>query len=137
MNYPKAIRIARSLADLSQGQLADEAKIDRSYLSLIESGKRQPSIETIEKIAAALKIPFHLLTLLASSETDAKNATVDHIKSLAIELTKLILKVPPDESTPESDPGEKPRCPSNEPSRSRASAVHRPRPAAAPRRRVA
>lgn len=99
MNYSKAIRVARSLADLSQGELADRAEIDRSYLSLIESGKRQPSVETIEKIAVALKLPFHLLSLLGSEETDKRKANPGQIESLSLALTKLLLQVESDESS--------------------------------------
>jgi transcriptional regulator with XRE-family HTH domain len=104
MNYPKAIRVARSLADISQGKLADRAEIDRSYLSLIESGKRQPSVETIEKIANALKIPFHLLTLLGSEEADVQKVSHEHIASLSLALTKLLLEVSNDE--PKKEPSE-------------------------------
>jgi len=97
MNYSKAIRVARSLADISQGTLADRAEIDRSYLSLIESGKRKPSIETIERIARALKLPFHLLSLLASEEADIKRASHEQIAGLSIELTKLLIEASKDE----------------------------------------
>jgi transcriptional regulator with XRE-family HTH domain len=128
MNYSKAIRVARSLADLSQGQLADHAQIDRSYLSLIESGKRQPSVETIEKIAVALKLPFHLLSLLGSEETDVQSADAGQIESLALALTKLLLQVSSDESSkPTSDsPSTRPRS-HEKPSRSRISPGRRPR----------
>jgi transcriptional regulator with XRE-family HTH domain len=98
MNYSKAIRVARSLADLSQAQLADRAEIDRSYLSLIESGKRRPTVETIEKIAQALKMPFHLLSLLGSEASDVKNVNHGQIEGLSIALTKLLMRVDPDES---------------------------------------
>jgi transcriptional regulator with XRE-family HTH domain len=98
MNYSKAIRVARSLADLSQRQLADRAEIDRSYLSLIESGKRQPTIETIEKIAQALKMPFHLLSLLGSEADDVQNANPAQIESLSLALTKLLMQVNSDDS---------------------------------------
>lgn len=98
MNYSKAIRVARSLADLSQGQLADRAEIDRSYLSLIESGKRQPTVETIEKISQALKIPFHLLSLLGSDEADVQNANPGQIESLSLALTKLLMQVDSNEN---------------------------------------
>jgi transcriptional regulator with XRE-family HTH domain len=97
MNYSKAIRVARSLADISQGQLADNAEIDRSYLSLIESGKRKPSVEIIERIARALKLPFHLLSLLGSEEADVQRASQEHIASLSLALTKLLLEVPDEE----------------------------------------
>ena len=51
MNYGRAIRIARSIADISQGELADRSSLDRSYLSLIEAEKRKPTIETVEGMA--------------------------------------------------------------------------------------
>jgi transcriptional regulator with XRE-family HTH domain len=98
MNYSKAIRVARSLADISQGALADRAEMDRSYLSLIESGKRKPTVETIEKIANALKIPFHLLSLLGSEESDVRSASREQIASLSLALTKLLLEVSNEES---------------------------------------
>ena len=97
MNYSKAIRVARSLADLSQGELAGKSEIDRSYLSLIESGKRKPTIKTLEKIAAALKIPFHLLVLLGSEGGDAKNVSKKQVANLSLALSKLLLKVASDE----------------------------------------
>jgi transcriptional regulator with XRE-family HTH domain len=97
MNYSKAVRVARSLADISQGELADRAQIDRSYLSLIESGKRQASVETIEKIAAALDMPFHLLSLLASEEKDIQKANPSQIANLSLALTNLLLQAPADD----------------------------------------
>jgi transcriptional regulator with XRE-family HTH domain len=96
MNYSKAIRVARSLADISQGELADRAEIDRSYLSLIESGKRKPSVEIIEKIASALKLPFHLLSLLGSEKADVREASEEQIEGLSLALTKLLLEVSDD-----------------------------------------
>jgi transcriptional regulator with XRE-family HTH domain len=98
MNYSKAIRVARSLADLSQGELADRAEIDRSYLSLIESGKRKPTIETIEKISQALRIPFHLLSLLGSEEEDIQKANPAQIQSLSLALTKLLVQADADDT---------------------------------------
>ena len=64
MNYGKAIRTARSIADRSQEDVAKAASINRSYLSAIESGKRIPSIRILENVTKALNIPMHLLQLL-------------------------------------------------------------------------
>lgn len=49
----KAIRKARGM---KQEQLAYESKTDYSYLNEIEAGKRNPSVQRIEKIARALKV---------------------------------------------------------------------------------
>jgi XRE family transcriptional regulator of biofilm formation len=92
MNYAKAIRIARSIADLSQAELADRTGLDRSYLSLIEGEKRSPSTPTIEHISKALDIPFHLLTLLATEKEDTDRLNEEQVNSLAKQLTRLLLE---------------------------------------------
>lgn len=94
MNYAKAIRIARSIADISQGTLADRSGLDRSYLSLIESEKRKPTVETLQAIADALQMPFHLLTLLATEKEDARRINEEQVQGLARELTQLLLEKP-------------------------------------------
>ena len=50
------IRRYRTLAELSQIELAVAVGIDRSYLSEIENGKRNPSINILYAIADALQI---------------------------------------------------------------------------------
>ena len=99
MNYSKAIRVARSLADLSQAELADRANLDRSYLSLIESGKRHPTVESLERLATALRLPFHLLTLLGSESSDIGNVSQAHIDNLSLALTKLLIETNQDEKS--------------------------------------
>lgn len=137
MNYSKAIRVARSLADISQGQLADKAEIDRSYLSMIESGKRIPSIETIERIARALNLPFHLLSLLGSEEADVQKASQEHIASLSLALTKLLLEVR-DEDTPNNQNERRPlRHSDPKPARPRVSSRRGPRNPTRPRKELA
>ena len=91
MNYSKAIRIARSLADVPQRELAKRVSIDASLISMLESGKRNPSLDTLEKIAAALEIPFHLFMLLASEPDDVKDADPEVVHRLALGLGRLLL----------------------------------------------
>lgn len=47
----------RQLRKLSQDQLAKEAQVHRTQITLIETGKRQPGIETAVKLAGALEVP--------------------------------------------------------------------------------
>ena len=49
----KALRAKRSL---TQAQLAERAGISHGYLSRIEIGMQSPTLEVIEKLAAALKV---------------------------------------------------------------------------------
>ena len=90
MDYGKAIRISRAAFGLRQSELAAQLSIGRSHLSLIESGKRQPSLETIADVARALGIPKPLLVLLASEPQDLKTTSEDDLNYLSRALLNLI-----------------------------------------------
>lgn len=55
--FGKALRYFRMSSKISQERLAQESGLDRSYISLLERGIRQPSLTTILKIAQALDLP--------------------------------------------------------------------------------
>lgn len=73
MDYGRAIRIVRTAYGLSQGELAERLSIGASHLSLLESGKRQPSVQVLDELSTVLRIPPHLLTLLASEPEDIED----------------------------------------------------------------
>ena len=56
-NYAKAFRIVRAAFGLRQSELAARVPITASQLSLIEAGKRQPSLRVVEGLAAAVALP--------------------------------------------------------------------------------
>ena len=59
------IRKLRMDKSISQENLALQADIDRTYISDIEKGERNISIETLEKLAYTLEIsPSELLKLV-------------------------------------------------------------------------
>lgn len=61
------LRRLRKEAGLSQEHFADEADLRRTYISILELGEQQPSLTTILKVAAALKLPAS--ELIAQVET--------------------------------------------------------------------
>jgi transcriptional regulator with XRE-family HTH domain len=92
MNYGKAIKIVRAAHGLTQSELAERLTIGASHLSLIESGKRQPSVKVLDEIATALEVPPHLLTVLASDPRDiAKRADPQQVAELARSLLELLV----------------------------------------------
>jgi transcriptional regulator with XRE-family HTH domain len=70
MDYGRAIRILRAAKNLSQKDLAELAGVDASYISLIERGSRQPSLQKVDALARALKVPGPLVSLLAAEKDD-------------------------------------------------------------------
>ncbi|HEY4493035.1 MAG TPA: helix-turn-helix transcriptional regulator [Candidatus Paceibacterota bacterium] len=53
-NNMKRIRLDKKM---TQGDIVRKAKMDRGYVSSLESGKRNPTLANIGKIAKALGIP--------------------------------------------------------------------------------
>lgn len=66
-----AIRHFRQEAGLSQEGLADRLDVSPSYVSMLESGKRYPSIEMLIRIARALEArPGDILDFIAARYGD-------------------------------------------------------------------
>lgn len=66
------LRQLRTKAKLSQEDLALEANLQRNYVSLIELGKNNPTINVIFKLSVALNIkPSNLIMLV---EKQIKNS---------------------------------------------------------------
>ena len=53
------IKDLRLKAGISQEKLALKAEVDRTYLAGVESGKRNLSIKSLEKIVKSLNYSFH------------------------------------------------------------------------------
>jgi transcriptional regulator with XRE-family HTH domain len=68
--FGKAIRRRRRELDLSQEELAERAELHRTYISSVERGSRNVSIENIEKLAKALDISISALFANYSVETE-------------------------------------------------------------------
>ena len=54
--FGKVLREMRDENQISQEKLAEYCDLDRTYISLLERGLRQPTITTIFKLAKALDI---------------------------------------------------------------------------------
>ena len=90
-NYGKAFRIIRAAFGLRQSELADRIPISASQLSLIEAGKRQPSLRVVSALAQAVGVPPALVTLLASTEADIGAKADQDISDLARALLRLLV----------------------------------------------
>ncbi len=91
MDFAKAVRIARSIAGYSQKELADRANVDASLISLVESGKRQPSAATLVSIGKGLNLPMHLLTMLGAEESDLRSISAEDFQTLTQSIARLVL----------------------------------------------
>jgi CheY-like chemotaxis protein len=72
MSFGVAIKNKRSEMGISQEELADRAGLHRTYISDIERGARNPSLESIEKLASALEISLPVLFETATDQNGGR-----------------------------------------------------------------
>ncbi len=77
------IQELRKLRKLTQAQLSQKVDIDAKHLSRIEVGKSFPSLDTLEKIANALKVELH-----AFFEFERKEKSTKELKEVVTGLLK-------------------------------------------------
>ena len=66
--FGKVLRRLRKEAGLTQEQLGLEAELRRTYVSILELGQQQPSLNTLFKLARALNVPA--AELVSAVETE-------------------------------------------------------------------
>ena len=66
------LRVYRNRAKMSQEKLAEKADLHPTYIGQLERGERNATLETIEKVARSLDLPFEVL-FEAMIQGDANN----------------------------------------------------------------
>jgi transcriptional regulator with XRE-family HTH domain len=94
MYIAQAIKKARKEKGIRQNKLAEMSGITQAYLSGLENGKKIPSIEVLETISKALKVPFPFMLWLSLTEKDFDSNKVElfrMVKPFMDEIIKSIL----------------------------------------------
>lgn len=68
MNIGSTISILRKRKKISQKQLSELSHISQTYLSQLESGNRNPSVEVLQAIGQVLEIPYQVIAFLSLDE---------------------------------------------------------------------
>lgn len=66
----RTIKSLRVAAGVRQGEFAQRIGVTQAYLCSLEAGKRSPSLELVERIAAALGVPSGALLSCNTSAED-------------------------------------------------------------------
>jgi len=59
--FPVRLKQLREAKGLSQAALAEEVGVSREYIARLETGKHDPPLSRVEKLAKALKVPIEKL----------------------------------------------------------------------------
>ncbi|MDR1700785.1 MAG: helix-turn-helix domain-containing protein [Lachnoclostridium sp.] len=77
----KCIRVHRSDLCLTQGFLANKAKLTTNYLGQIERGEKNPTLQILEKISIALGIPLSELIMQAENFEEYEATSAQHLQT--------------------------------------------------------
>lgn len=84
MNFGRAVRVARACRGLSQRELGEAAGLKPSYISMLESGRREnPSALTMDRISRALRMTTSVMSALGSTREELDSMTPVTQSSLA------------------------------------------------------
>lgn len=69
MHMGQAMRFIRQSQGLGQDELGAKAGVSGGYISLIENGARDPSLEVVRKLCHAMGVSLTLLAMLSESDS--------------------------------------------------------------------
>ena len=90
MNLGNAVKELRKKRGLTQGDFCKQIGITQSYLSQVENGNKEPSVDVIKKIAVALSTPVPVLFWFTLTEDDVDESKVEVFKLLKPSVDSLV-----------------------------------------------
>lgn len=69
----RALKTLRQYHNINQTQLASKLSISTSYLSELESGKKEPSLDILNKYASVFNVPLSSLVVFSETLDGSQN----------------------------------------------------------------
>lgn len=88
MNTGQTLKMLRVAANLRQGILARDLNVTPNYLSLVENGKREPSLTLLRNFSKRMGVSLGYLLWLALDEGELPEE-----KELKEKMDKLLVKI--------------------------------------------
>lgn len=86
----EALRLIRVFHDMKQSDLATRLGISNSYLSEIESGKKTPKMEVLERYSTEFEIPMSSILFFSESINHPNDSLKAVAKSRGVIAKKII-----------------------------------------------
>lgn len=93
MKIGQALLKSRKYKGLKQTDAALRAGITQTYLSLIESGKKIPTVDVIENISDVYGIPFQIMMWHSLTEKEVRKSKLDIYRKLKPTIDNLIADI--------------------------------------------
>lgn len=86
-NISRTLHLIRAYHNMKQVDLAERLNISKSYLSEIESGKKKPSLDLLERYSDIFEIPLSsIMVFYEQYDKPLKNKARDFIADKALRL---------------------------------------------------
>lgn len=86
----KKIRVFRELAGVRQGELAKRVGVSPNYISLVENGRREPSLKFLKRLAHEFDLP---ISVLLWSEIDTENIKDSELAKILESMNQLFWEI--------------------------------------------
>lgn len=85
-----AIRQMREAARLSQRELGERLRVDPTYISHLEAGRRDPSLALLRKLSRELSVPLALFLagVLSEEVPDQERTAYDEVTERFLEIAR-------------------------------------------------
>ena len=89
-NIGNTIKLCRKQKNWTLAKLAEESNLSTSYISLLESGDRDPNLSKLVSISESLEIPMSLLMFLSTDKQEIESINPELAEKLSLTALKLI-----------------------------------------------
>jgi transcriptional regulator with XRE-family HTH domain len=89
MKLGPAIKLIRTASGMKQKEIAAKLDVTANYLSLLENGKREPSISFLKRLANVLGVPVGLFFLWEEERAARPNRRINEVRNLLTRLEAL------------------------------------------------
>ncbi len=86
----RALRLIRVFHDMPQRELAERLQISTSYLSEIEKGPKQPTLELLKKYSATFSLPLSSILFFAEEIEHPSKAKPSWLPSKILAILEFI-----------------------------------------------
>ncbi|WP_296379547.1 helix-turn-helix transcriptional regulator [Reyranella sp.] len=91
----EALRLLRVFSDKTQKDMAEDLCVSQSFLSEVENGKKQPTLELLQRYSEQLKVPLSSLMFFAE-EVDPLTKSGKAKIAIASKVLRFLSKIAPE-----------------------------------------
>ena len=92
----RTIKVLRTALGIKQRELARRLGISANYLSMIEAGKREPTLKLLRAIGSTMQVPVSVLlvegTVPSDNTPSEQSSSYQEIKNLILQTQRIILE---------------------------------------------